>query len=202
VGTEEHCETKKGFFIGYAVHKLLMCRLGRAEEDDRDHFGKKRLDLAGPLLGGLFRVLFRKLTKDVRKHLQRCLDEGKHFNIGAAIKSNHITDGLKYSLATGNWGDKGASTKAGVSQVRGSSNVSTLSLLSTTVGHSPRRSFSRAGAEPAHVRFVAVSLATMQHAVGPHRQASQASAVAFDPLRHGLSGRYDSICSRALGVIY
>lgn len=102
VGTEEHCETKKGFFLGYAVHKLLMCRLGRAQEDDRDHFGKKRLDLAGPLLGGLFRMLFRKLTKDVRKHLQRCLDEGKHFNIGAAIKSNHITDGLKYSLATGN----------------------------------------------------------------------------------------------------
>ena len=102
VGTEEHCETKKGFFIGYAVHKLLMCRLGRAQEDDRDHFGKKRLDLAGPLLGGLFRALFRKLTKDVRRHLQRCLDEGKHFNIGAAIKSNHITDGLKYSLATGN----------------------------------------------------------------------------------------------------
>ena len=88
--------------MGYAVHKLLMCKLGRADEDDRDHFGKKRLDLAGPLLGGLFRVLFRKLTKDVRRHLQRCLDEGKHFNIGAAIKSNHISDGLKYSLATGN----------------------------------------------------------------------------------------------------
>jgi DNA-directed RNA polymerase II subunit RPB2 len=102
VGTEEHCETKKGFFMGYAVHKLLMCKLGRADEDDRDHFGKKRLDLAGPLLGGLFRVLFRKLTKDVRRHLQRCLDEGKHFNIGAAIKSSHISDGLKYSLATGN----------------------------------------------------------------------------------------------------
>jgi len=102
VGTEDNCETRKGFFLGYAVHKLLMCKLGRADEDDRDHFGKKRLDLAGPLIGGLFRVLFRKLTKDVRKHLQRCLDEGKHFNIGAAIKSNHITDGLKYSLATGN----------------------------------------------------------------------------------------------------
>ena len=117
VGTEEHCETKKGFFLGYAVHKLLMCKLGRADEDDRDHFGKKRLDLAGPLLGGLFRILFRKVTKDVRSHLQRCLDEGKHFNIGIAIKSNYITDGLKYSLATGNWGAKGATTKAGVSQV-------------------------------------------------------------------------------------
>ena len=69
------------------------------------------------MLAGLFRILFRKLTKDVRKHLQRCLDEGKNFNIGSAIKSNHITDGLKYSLATGNWGDKGMVGKAGVSQV-------------------------------------------------------------------------------------
>uniref|UniRef100_A0A7S1BEL4 DNA-directed RNA polymerase subunit beta n=1 Tax=Corethron hystrix TaxID=216773 RepID=A0A7S1BEL4_9STRA len=117
VGTEAGCESKKGYFLGYAVHKLLMCRLGRANEDDRDHFGKKRIDLAGPLLGGLFRVLFRKLTKDVRRHLQRCLEESRHFNLGAAIKSNHITDGLKYSLATGNWGDKGSSAKAGVSQV-------------------------------------------------------------------------------------
>mmetsp|Transcript_3964 Transcript_3964/g.9690 ORF Transcript_3964/g.9690 Transcript_3964/m.9690 type:complete len:1241 (-) Transcript_3964:119-3841(-) len=118
VGTEDHCEAKKGFFMGYAVHKLLSCKLGRADEDDRDHFGKKRLDLAGPLLGGLFRLLFRKLTQDVRKHLQRSLDEGKPFVISSAIKSNHISDGLKYSLATGNWGDKGAAApKAGVSQV-------------------------------------------------------------------------------------
>ena len=47
VGTEENNETKKTFFIGYVVHKMLMCSLGRLEEDDRDHFGKKRLDLSG-----------------------------------------------------------------------------------------------------------------------------------------------------------
>ena len=64
VGVGERCETRKVFFLGYAVHKLLMCRLGRSDEDDRDHFGKKRLDLAGPLLGGLFRTLLRKLEKD------------------------------------------------------------------------------------------------------------------------------------------
>lgn len=42
VGTEENNETKKAFFMGYIVHKMLMCSLGRLEEDDRDHFGKKR----------------------------------------------------------------------------------------------------------------------------------------------------------------
>jgi DNA-directed RNA polymerase II subunit RPB2 len=53
------------------IHRLLLAALGRRELDDRDHYGKKRLDLAGPLLGALFRMLFQKLTKDVGKYLQK-----------------------------------------------------------------------------------------------------------------------------------
>ena len=43
----------------------------------------------------------------------------KEFNLSLAVKHNTITNGLKYSLATGNWGDqkKTMSAKAGVSQV-------------------------------------------------------------------------------------
>ena len=68
-------------------------------------------------MGGLFRTLFKKLTKDVRKFLQKCLDDGRDFNVALAVKSKTITDGLKYSLATGNWGDRKNATRAGVSQV-------------------------------------------------------------------------------------
>ena len=28
------------------MHRLLLCTLGRRNEDDRDHFGNKRMDLA------------------------------------------------------------------------------------------------------------------------------------------------------------
>jgi DNA-directed RNA polymerase II subunit RPB2 len=62
---------KKAYFFGYMIHRLLLAALDRRDLDDRDHFGKKRLDLAGPLLAGLFRMLFRKLTKDVYRHLQK-----------------------------------------------------------------------------------------------------------------------------------
>lgn len=117
VGTEENNETKKAYFMGYIVHKILMCSLGRLDEDDRDHLGKKRLDLAGPLIGSLFRMLFKQLTKDVKRYIQKCLDEGKQPNLGLAIKANTITKGLKYSLATGNWGDRKNAQKAGVAQV-------------------------------------------------------------------------------------
>ena len=51
VGTKEHCETKKAFFLGYMTHKLLMSSIGGRRPDDRDHYAQKRMDLAGPLLG-------------------------------------------------------------------------------------------------------------------------------------------------------
>jgi DNA-directed RNA polymerase II subunit RPB2 len=119
VGIKAHTENRKAYFFGYMIHRLLLAALDRRETDDRDHFGKKRLDLAGPLLAGLFRLLFRKLTKDVSRYLQKKVDAGHDFNLSLAVKTSTITNGLKYSLATGNWGDqkKFMSARAGVSQV-------------------------------------------------------------------------------------
>ncbi|XP_051125161.1 DNA-directed RNA polymerase II subunit RPB2-like [Andrographis paniculata] len=139
VGTEEYCETKKAYYFGYVINRLLLCALGRRAEDDRDHYGNKRLDLAGSLLGGLFRMLFRKLTRDVRSYVQKCVDNGKDVNLQFAIKAKTITSGLKYSLATGNWGQANAAgTRAGVSQVLNrltyASTLSHLRRLNSPIG--------------------------------------------------------------------
>ncbi|KAH7909794.1 DNA-directed RNA polymerase II, subunit 2 [Hygrophoropsis aurantiaca] len=119
VSMAEGSESKKAYFFGYMIHRLLLAALERRELDDRDHFGKKRLDLAGPLLANLFRMLFKKLTRDVYRYLQKCVETHKEFNLSLAVKHQTITNGLKYSLATGNWGDqkKSMASKAGVSQV-------------------------------------------------------------------------------------
>ncbi|KAF2471057.1 RNA polymerase II second largest subunit [Lindgomyces ingoldianus] len=140
ISQKEGQDTRKAFFFGYMIHRLLQCVLGRRDEDDRDHFGKKRLDLAGPLIANLFRVLFLKLTKDVYKYLQKCVENNQDFNVQMAVKASVITNGLKYSLATGNWGDqkKAASAKAGVSQVLNrytyASTLSHLRRTNTPVG--------------------------------------------------------------------
>jgi DNA-directed RNA polymerase II subunit RPB2 len=55
LGTDEGSNIKKAMFIGYMVHRLLNAALGRIKEDDRDHYGKKRLDLVGTLFAQLFR---------------------------------------------------------------------------------------------------------------------------------------------------
>jgi DNA-directed RNA polymerase II subunit RPB2 len=117
VGVDSGSEIKKAFFLGYIVHKMLMCSLGRSNEDDRDHFGKKRLDLAGPLMSSLFRTLFTKLIKEVRREVEKTLESGKPMYWKKTFESDVITRGLQYSLATGNWGDRLKSVRAGVAQV-------------------------------------------------------------------------------------
>mmetsp|Transcript_30063 Transcript_30063/g.50528 ORF Transcript_30063/g.50528 Transcript_30063/m.50528 type:complete len:928 (-) Transcript_30063:324-3107(-) len=138
VGISDYCETKKAYFFGYIIHRLLLASLGRRDVDDRDHYGNKRLDLAGPLMGGLFRQLFKKVVKDVRRELQMSVDKGKEINVAVALRSKTITNGLKYSLATGNWGANKAQAKAGVAQVLNrltfASTLSHLRRLNTPIG--------------------------------------------------------------------
>ena len=129
VGTAQYCEGRKAYFIGYMVHRLLLGALGRIDEDDRDHFGKKRIDMACHLMAGSFGQLFRMTVKDTQKILQRQIDIGKEFDLQNVIKqSSRITDGLRYQLATGNWGlDKGGkAVRSGVSQV-----LNRLTFMST-----------------------------------------------------------------------
>lgn len=140
ISQSEGSETRKAFFLGYMVHKLLQCALGRREPDDRDHFGKKRLDLAGPLLAKLFRGIVRRINTELSNYLKRCVEGNRHFNLAVGIKPGTLSNGLKYSLATGNWGDqkKAASSTAGVSQVLNrytfASTLSHLRRTNTPIG--------------------------------------------------------------------
>lgn len=67
----------------------------------------------------VFPRMFKNLLKEIRIYAQKFIDRGKDFNLELAIKTRIISDGLKYSLATGNWGDvkKAHQARAGVSQV-------------------------------------------------------------------------------------
>ena len=84
--------------------------------------------------------LFRNLTKEIRLYAQKFIDKGKDFNLELAVKTRIITDGLKYSLATGNWGDqkKAHQARAGVSQVLNrltfASTLSHLRRLNSPIG--------------------------------------------------------------------
>lgn len=63
------------------VNRLLHASLGRSTEDDRDHYGKKRLDMAGTLLAGLFRQLFRQFVDDMTKHIKKEIKDSNRKDI-------------------------------------------------------------------------------------------------------------------------
>ena len=121
ISIERGNESKKAYFIGYMIYRLGNCSLGRAFGDDRDHYGKKRLDMSGVLLSGIFRQLFRKFAKKVESNIKEQIKNTKDgkCNLESAFDKNLITNGMKYSLATGNWGQNrvGQVQKTGVAQV-------------------------------------------------------------------------------------
>jgi DNA-directed RNA polymerase beta subunit len=107
--------TRKAYYIGLVINKLLSCYMGRTSPDDRDSYVNKRVDLPGILLGQLFKQYFKKLLNDCEKFFGRknTSDENP-INIINQIKPNTIEQGLKSALLTGTWGM--SKSKKGVAQ--------------------------------------------------------------------------------------
>jgi len=122
IGIEISDAKAKGYFFGYMCNKLLSCALNRSTGDERDHFANKRCDLAGPLLGSLFKLSLKRLIKNMRKEVQLKLDKDYKIDMESLINDKEITKDITRGLATGNWAvgkdaAPGLAQKTGVAQV-------------------------------------------------------------------------------------
>lgn len=97
----------------------LDCLHKRKKYDDRDHVRAKRLDTAGAMLGTMFTHLFYQMLANIRKMSIALLNKNKKIRPHRLIQPQHITDGIKYALATGNWKIKNSAFagRVGVSQL-------------------------------------------------------------------------------------
>ena len=118
VDGSEETRFRKVSLLGYMIEQLIKTNLGWRREDDRDHYKNKRIDTAGFLMAGLFRQLMKKMLKDMKGSLMKTTDT-TIVNITNLMKTKFITNGFKYSLATGNWGsvNNTMNMRTGVSQV-------------------------------------------------------------------------------------
>ena len=127
-----HCKSTKQkiYLLGYMTNCLIKTLLGWRKVDDRDSYLNKRIDLAGVLINNLYRNYFNKVVKDLQKQIIREMNNGSwrstddymniinQTNIYKIIKSSTIENGIKRSLATGDFGIKQLnSNKVGVAQV-------------------------------------------------------------------------------------
>lgn len=119
----------KAYFLGHMVKHLLDVFLKKKDVDDRDSYVNKRIDTSGVLMALLFRQYYTKLIKDMKTNINKEYTNGswkatQQFdkiihptNIYKIIKFSTITTGLKFALATGNWGIKNNKGKQGIAQV-------------------------------------------------------------------------------------
>ena len=127
-----HCSNleQRIYYLGYMINRLLQANFGWINQDDRDSYINKRIDLSGTLLNNLFRNYFNKLVKDMEKQIIKEINTGSwkstdnyeniinQTNIYKIIKSTTIENGIKRALSTGDFGIKNVnSNKVGVAQV-------------------------------------------------------------------------------------
>ena len=117
-------EKKKAYYLGHMTKKLLLNATGRNEPDNRDSFINKRVETSGELLKILFRNNFNKMIKEMKSAIDKDFKSGRVENyeifgstLSKKIKSTTIDTGMKYALATGNWGMKNQVDRAGIAQV-------------------------------------------------------------------------------------
>jgi DNA-directed RNA polymerase II subunit RPB2 len=78
IGTKDIELRKKAYYVGYMARRLIAAFLGITGEDDRDHYGKKRIDLTGALMLNLFIDLFRnQYLENAKRLLKRLLQSGR-----------------------------------------------------------------------------------------------------------------------------
>jgi DNA-directed RNA polymerase II subunit RPB2 len=106
---------KKGIYVCMMIKKCLKMIIdSNIPDDDRDNFSNKRIDAAGQLLGELMKGLISKYAQAIAKSLEKQNDL-----LIIMAKQRSITKGIKYSMATGNWGSvkKSLESRKGVSQI-------------------------------------------------------------------------------------
>jgi DNA-directed RNA polymerase II subunit RPB2 len=123
---------KKAIFMGHMCLELLKRQFKKLPTDDRDSYTNKRVENTGMLLSSLFQQYWNnKMIKDIRSFLNKEIKDGSWINhnnfegiindsnIHKTVKSTTIESGLKYALATGNFGMKNVAKrkKVGISQL-------------------------------------------------------------------------------------
>jgi DNA-directed RNA polymerase III subunit RPC2 len=62
--TEDNLKMK-AVYIGVMLRRIVMAKMGKIKQDDRDYYGNKRLELAGQLISLLFEDLFKRFNSEV-----------------------------------------------------------------------------------------------------------------------------------------
>ena len=109
-------------YLGAMVFKLLRAMRGEIPQGDRDHYSNKRVSTVGSLFDRLFRFTIDRCMADLRHYMRTCMENGRPFCDGNAIRPTTLSKSIKYALTRGDWSivkgmPGGGGTRVSLSQV-------------------------------------------------------------------------------------
>lgn len=103
LGVEEKDRRTKAFYLSSMANKTSLVAYHIHVPDDRDHYGNKRLKIAGQLMEELTKNALNFLIKDIKYQFERAYARGRRLDPRTIIRPSAFTDRMNYSMATGNW---------------------------------------------------------------------------------------------------
>ncbi len=93
----------KAYYLAMMATKAMERSYNLREEDDKDHYTNKRLELSGKLMEHLFRYSFKYFIKDLTFQIDRTITRRRKLNISTVVRPGAVSERIKFAMSTGNW---------------------------------------------------------------------------------------------------
>ncbi|MFH0954852.1 MAG: DNA-directed RNA polymerase subunit B'' [Candidatus Micrarchaeota archaeon] len=103
IGQKPEDRLAKAYYLATMATKAVERAYHLRQEDDKDHYANKRLELSGKLMEHLFRYAFKYFIKDLTFQIDRTITRRRKLNINTVVRPGAITERIRFAMSTGNW---------------------------------------------------------------------------------------------------
>ncbi|MFH1224973.1 MAG: DNA-directed RNA polymerase subunit B'' [Candidatus Diapherotrites archaeon] len=103
IGQEPKDRLAKAHYLVMMATKVIERAYNLREDDDKDHYSNKRLELSGKLMEHLFRYSFKYFIKDIKFQIDRTVTRRRKLNISTIVRPGAISERIRFAMSTGNW---------------------------------------------------------------------------------------------------
>jgi len=106
IGQTEDKRTLKAYYLIGMAQRAIELAYGMRDQDDRDSYHNKRVELSGKLLEKEFMQAFNYFLNDIKFQIDRNIVRRRRLKINTIIRTDVITDRIMFGMATGTWAGK------------------------------------------------------------------------------------------------
>jgi len=103
IGQTSKDRLAKAYYLTTMAGKAVERAHKLREDDDKDHYMNKRLELSGKLMEHLFRYSFKYFIKDLKFQIDRTVTRRRKLNIATVVRPGAVTERIRFAMSTGNW---------------------------------------------------------------------------------------------------